>query len=218
MTAARRLALLTQRVDIVPRYGERRDCIDQEWVRLLDEVGYDAVCCPNHAAVAVALARRLRPDALILTGGNGVLPEQPGYMAERNATESALLEWAAGEKVAVLGVCRGFQFMNVHLGGALRKVEGHVAKAHEIKFPGGNVRVANSYHDFGMLPQDLATDLEAEAAAPDGTIEAAQHRRLPWIGVMWHPERKMPDPAGVRRWLARLLSRPLDKRIEFDRD
>jgi putative glutamine amidotransferase len=38
--------------------------------------------------------------------------------------------------------------------------------------------------------EGLADCLLPLATAQDGTIEACQHRSLPWYGIMWHPERE----------------------------
>lgn len=212
----RPLVLLTQRVDVVPRYGERRDALDQAWVTLLAGLGCDVALAPNNAAAAEAGARRLGPVLVILTGGNGVLRDQVGYAPERNETEEALLEWSRAERVPVLGVCRGFQFMNMHLGGRLSALAGHVASDHATSVAKGPFAVVNSFHEYGIAPGDLAAALTPLATAPDGSIEAARHRQLPWIGIMWHPERQMPDAPGAQRWFAGLIGDAArDGRIQF---
>lgn len=213
---ARPLAIITQRVEFVASHGERRDALDQGWAALLDAAGCDLAPMPNHPGTALSLARRLKPVLLILSGGNGVMPGKPGHAPERNATEATLLDWAGAVGVPVLGVCRGFQFMNVHLGGGLSPVSGHVASYHAISSDTGLFPEVNSYHDYGIVADDLAPSLEVVATGPDGTVEAARHGTLPWIGVMWHPERAMPDAAGNRSWLAGLVREAAEtRRISF---
>lgn len=213
---ARPLVVVTQRVELVASHGERRDALDQGWATLLSAIDCDLAPMPNHPGMAVSLARRLNPALLILSGGNGVTPDKPGHAQERNATEAALLDWAGAEGVPVLGVCRGFQFMNVHLGGRLGPVSGHVARNHAISSRTGLFPEVNSYHDYGIIARDLAPSLEVVATASDGTVEAARHRTFPWIGIMWHPERTMPDAAGTRSWLADLAREAAEtRRISF---
>ncbi|WP_293800225.1 gamma-glutamyl-gamma-aminobutyrate hydrolase family protein [uncultured Bosea sp.] len=212
----RPLIVITQRVDVVPSYGERRDALDQNWFSLLDAAGCDVVPLPNHPATALSLARRLKPALVILSGGNGVMPDNAGYAPERNATETALLDWAKETETPVLGVCRGFQFMNVYLGGTLSPVYGHVACSHATRSRAGAFAEVNSYHDYGIVRAGLAALLEEAATAPDGTIEGAYHRTLPWLGIMWHPERAIPDAAGVKWWLASLVREAAStRRISF---
>lgn len=212
---ARPLVIITQRVELVVSHGERRDALDQSWATLLDTVGCDVVPIPNHPGTALALARRLKPALLILSGGNSVIPGKPDHAPERNATEAALLDWAGATGVPALGVCRGFQFMNVYLDGKVGPVAGHVARNHAISSRTTFLEV-NSYHDYGIIAGDLASPLEIVATAPDGTVEAARHRILPWIGVMWHPERAMPDTASTWSWLAALVREAAEtRRISF---
>ena len=51
----------------------------------------------------------------------------------------------------------------------------------------------NSYHDFGVRPEDLGADLRVAATSPDGWVEAVAHPRCPQWGIMWHPERAPAD-------------------------
>jgi gamma-glutamyl-gamma-aminobutyrate hydrolase PuuD len=216
MTSDRHIVLLTQRVEIAAAYGERRDALDHAWMRLLADMGHDGFVAPNHAAMALSQLRRLDPDLVILTGGNGVIPGSTNHAPERNETEAALLVWARDAGKPVLGICRGFQFMNVHLGGGLTRLEGHVTTAHPTSLADAGPGEVNSFHNLGIMPDVLAPELAAAAHAPDGSIEAAQHRRLPWAGIMWHPERDMPDANGSRRWFAECVARLINRKAAFD--
>ena len=39
---------ITQRVEVVASYGERRDCLDQAWTSLLAQAGCDLLPVPNN--------------------------------------------------------------------------------------------------------------------------------------------------------------------------
>jgi putative glutamine amidotransferase len=41
----------------------------------------------------------------------------------------------------------------------------------------------------------------ALAHAPDGHVEAMQHMHLPWLGMMWHPERPQGDVDAMWCWI-----------------
>ncbi len=51
---------LTQRVEVVASYQERRDCLDQSWINLLLELGYTPIplpiIFPPHTLVALIIA------------------------------------------------------------------------------------------------------------------------------------------------------------------
>ena len=117
----------------------------------------------------------------------------------------------------LFGVCRGFQEMNVALGGTLyqkvQEVPGMMdhrepsdtidsnilyADAHTISLAedsllkqwmgGATETMVNSLHQQGI--KDLALGLTAEAHAPDGLIEAfrVNHAKTFAYAVQWHPE------------------------------
>ncbi len=191
---------ITQRVELVPDYGERRDCLDQQWSVLLETAGFDVVPVPNDLKRVLPWIERQQVSGLILSGGNDLadLPDPKNPAPERDATEQLLLQWARSRSLPVLGVCRGMQLMNCVLGGSLRELGGHVATRHVLQVRAGdtlfmNHREVNSYHNLGMLAQDIAGELTICAqASHDSSVEAVSHSDLPWVGIMWHPERELP--------------------------
>jgi gamma-glutamyl-gamma-aminobutyrate hydrolase PuuD len=198
VTRVRRIGV-TQRVEVLTDRSERRDTLDQAWVQLLEGLGFAPVLLSNSHADPAQSAASLELDGLVLSGGNDIVDrsESPNVAPERDETERRLLRWAAEHGVPALGVCRGLQVMNVFLGGNLVRVPGHVGKPHRLQSLCGFPRVpssVNSFHQWGISADVLAPDLEPLAAAEDGTIEFARHRNLPWFGVMWHPERRIPEP------------------------
>lgn len=191
---------LSQRVEHISSYGERRDCLDQQWYVLLEAMDMDGIAIPNGLREPLDWLARQKLDALILTGGNDLatLPDAKQPAPERDATETALLEWAQRCGIPVLGVCRGLQMMNHFCGGSLSAVGGHVATRHALQCADGDALFShyhevNSYHNMGILADDLARDMKVRAQAlSDDSIEAVSHATLPWIGIMWHPERELP--------------------------
>lgn len=136
---------------------------------------------------------------------------------ERDATTLSLIPRAIAAGVPVLGICRGFQEMNVAFGGTLwqhvheqpgmqvhhedntQPLDVQYAPAHPVTLvEGGRLhRIAgqsrimvNSLHHQGV--QRLGAGLIAEAHADDGLIEAfrvAGAQRFA-LAVQWHPEWK----------------------------
>jgi putative glutamine amidotransferase len=147
-------------------------------------------------------------------------PSEPGTLhdPERDATTLPLIRKAVQAGVPVLGVCRGFQEMNVAFGGTLHQKVHEVAgyddhrddttlpldvqygPAHDVILePGGLLRAmagserlqVNSLHSQGI--DRLAPGLVVEARATDGLVEAFHVRNAPRfaIAVQWHPEWKV---------------------------
>lgn len=166
-----------------------------------------------------------RLDGLLFTGSPSNVepqryqgpPSAPGTLHDpaRDATTLPLIRKAVEAGVPVLGICRGFQEMNVAFGGTLHQklheVPGHIdhrddesqplevqyGPAHDVTLePGGVLRGlassdrirVNSLHNQGI--DRLGAELAVEARAPDGVIEAFRVRAAQTfaLAVQWHPE------------------------------
>jgi gamma-glutamyl-gamma-aminobutyrate hydrolase PuuD len=185
---------VTQRVSVVPAYGERRDCLDQSWTKFLAACGLLPVLLPNVTEVALALCEGSGIAGLVLTGGND-LAALGGDAPERDAVDNALLDLAERRKLPVLGVCRGMQVIQQRFAIPLRRAEGHVTQRQVIRI-NGEPKEVNSYHHFAAF--DTRPPLDVWAVAEDGVVKAIRHSAQPMTGIMWHPERSAPfSPADV---------------------
>ncbi len=207
------------------------------YVRATDEVvGAVPVLLPASASACDAAALLGHLDGIILTGSRSNVqpclyggpahcegtPEDPA----RDAATLKLIRAAIAAGVPLLAICRGFQELNVALGGTLHQrlqdlpgmldhstpaqpLAGvRIGKAHRVDVAAGSWlhRVAraravavNSLHNQGI--DRLAPGLAAEAAAPDGVIEAVRVMNAPGfaVGVQWHPEYDFATDAVSRR-------------------
>lgn len=151
-------------------------------------------------------------------------PLDPGMVdRDRDALTLPLIRSAIERKLPLFAICRGFQELNVALGGTLHQavhnVSGHAdhrepksddfdvkfAPVHPVSLKGelrnwvGEEKIiVNSLHGQGIAK--LAEPLVAEAFADDGLIEAV---RAPAgnpfsLGVQWHPEwRPQANPVSI---------------------
>ena len=190
---------ITQRVAVIPQYGERRDCLDQAWARFIAACGLLPLALPNIPEVALSLFRNVDVAGLLLTGGND-LAALGGDAPERDATENALVDDAEARGLPVLGVCRGMQLIQQRHAVPLVRVEGHVTPSQIIEINREPMQV-NSYHRFAA--RESRAPLDVWAIAPDGVVKAVRHAARPTTGIMWHPERNTPfsgaDVALFRR-------------------
>lgn len=159
-------------------------------------------------------------DGLVLSGGADIDPSRYGQAQheltvtrpERDQFEFGLLEAALAAGLPVLGVCRGFEVLNVALGGTLTQHlpdrVGHLAHQPAparygtslIRFAADSVMAhllgtetkVHCYHHQAI--DDLAPALTAVGWAEDGTVEAVEDRdRQFLLGVQWHPEEDGTD-------------------------
>jgi N5-(cytidine 5'-diphosphoramidyl)-L-glutamine hydrolase len=194
-----KLVAVTQRVAIEPRYGERRDCLDQAWTQFLLACDLIVMPLPNDPHAAQALCDSAPVAGIVLTGGND-LASYGGDAPERDATETALLAFAEQRALPVLGVCRGMQVIQDSLGVALSRVEGHVARRQTIAIEGERVEV-NSFHTFGT--RENCPPFDVWGVADDGIIKAIRHPDGRTVAIMWHPERRTPFAADDIRLVRR---------------
>jgi putative glutamine amidotransferase len=165
-----------------------------------------------------------RIDGILLTGDeSNVEPWRYGapassgrgpYDPRRDALALALVVEARRRALPLLGICRGYEEINVAYGGTLwpavheagfddhREADDpdprvRYRPAHPVRLtPGGFLHgllgaeewTVNSLHGQGI--RDLGAGLTVEAMAPDGLVEAVRDgERGRWIlGVQWHPE------------------------------
>ena len=189
---------ITQRVEYINDYSEVRDCLDQRWFDLLDELKMTMIPIPNTLININEWLDTMKCDAYILTGGNDLadLPDAKNVSIERDKVETAILKYAKSHLLPVLGVCRGFQLINLFFGGQLERVSGHAATRHKIlvsfdqdkQFKKTDV---NSFHNWGIPNNKLSEHLVPCAYDENNFIESARHKELNWLGVMWHPEREV---------------------------
>ena len=176
-------------------------------------------------------------DGILLTGspsnvhaglyGQAVLDPALPLDAARDATTLPLIRAAIARGIPLLAICRGFQEVNVALGGTLhqsvhsvagmsdhREHKGHTmeeqyAPIHRVLVePGGVLArtlggveqiMVNSLHGQGL--DRLAPGLAIEARADDGLVEAyrVQDATGFTLAVQWHPEWKLMDnPDSLR--------------------
>lgn len=176
---------VSQRVDTVQSYQERRDALDQRWAEFLMQTGALALSLPNHEGAVKALLAAAPPDGILLSGGNSPV-SCGGDAPERDAVDELLIQYAAGHGIPLVGVCRGMQSLALAFGGAIQPVEGHVAVRHAVD--GTIARTVNSYHTLAAL--EVPDGFEALATDACGVVEAMRHSRWPLLGLMWHPERE----------------------------
>jgi gamma-glutamyl-gamma-aminobutyrate hydrolase PuuD len=190
---------ITQRVENVESYNERRDCLDQRWSLLAHQLGYLTLPLANiQPELVPAYIDGLRLDAVLFSGGNTIASVDSAAdntAPERDAFELALIREVLERDIPAIAVCRGMQMINIQMGGGLSPITGHVAVRHSIVpaetdslLPG----TTNSYHDWSIGPGDLATGLIPLAFDSDGNIEAFRHPGKSVLGIMWHPEREQP--------------------------
>jgi len=158
-------------------------------------------------------------DGVLLTGGvdiNPALYKEKNSGLSRNISEKRdfmefqIIEAALKKGIPVLGICRGFQLINIFFGGNLYQDIGESIKtgidhtgpdrklsdmAHEVTIQKASELFkiyekekvsVNSRHHQAL--RDIGSDLTVSAASSDGIIEGIEYPASKVIAVQWHPE------------------------------
>ncbi|HUT92978.1 MAG TPA: aminodeoxychorismate/anthranilate synthase component II [Thermoguttaceae bacterium] len=154
--------------------------------RYLERLGQETLVARN-TAIDVAGVRALGPEAIVLS---------PGPCTPRQAGCSLAVVRELHPEVPILGVCLGHQAIAEALGGRIvRAAEPVHGRTSEIRHDGRGVFgglaspiVGCRYHSLVVEERSLPECLEVSARTDDGTVMALRHRRLPTVGLQFHPE------------------------------
>jgi putative glutamine amidotransferase len=175
-------------------------------------------------------------DGVLFSGGIDIHPRHFGEPIlegasveideQRDTLELPLARQAVARGLAVLGICRGIQTLNVAFGGSVYQdlsvlgIEGRVHQqrdrlepwqpAHPVvliarsklatTFDGKHAEV-NSFHHQAV--HNPAPGWVVTARAPDGVIEGLEYPDARFVvGVQWHPERMIQRDPSSRRLFA----------------
>jgi gamma-glutamyl-gamma-aminobutyrate hydrolase PuuD len=182
------------------------------------------------AADAIRLA-----EGLLLAGGTDLDPATYGQAIDpertqhpdpsRDLMEAALIREARACGIPILGVCRGFQMLNVAYGGTLDQHRPHV-RSELVDHP--SLRVESTEVDLepgSLVAKAVGADrisvyclhhqaidvvgrgLRVTGTASDGLIESLEDPDADFVlGVLWHPE-QMLESAQSRAIYEAFLSK-----------
>ncbi|MDO5037882.1 MAG: gamma-glutamyl-gamma-aminobutyrate hydrolase family protein [Tissierellia bacterium] len=186
-----------------------------------------------------------RVDGVLFTGGSDLPAEAYGeenrgkvqYPAKpRDRVEFGILPYVIERGIPALGICRGLQLINTHLGGTLYQdleedvktphlnheyeVEPYNQIIHKVKVTdqvraqelfGQTCFGVNSIHHQAI--KDLGQGLEILVRSEDNFVEAIHMPNHPFlVGVQWHPEFLYEEEGPHRKILENFIQAAKDYR------
>jgi putative glutamine amidotransferase len=168
-------------------------------------------------------------DGVIVSGGDDIHPGLYGseeladkeYDHDRDELEQSYIRYALDEKLPLMGICRGYQLINVMMGGSLH-IDIRTMRRNTSNFGTilprktvmleegsfiagltGRVRLkVNSLHYQAV--DRLGEELRIAGRDLDDFVQVLEHDNgAPILGVQWHPEYLfyMPSHLKLFRWL-----------------
>lgn len=215
--------------------GYKRAYVNKDYVDAVIKAGGVPLIIPFNTDKEVIISQAQVIDGLIISGGQDVSPYNYGQepspllgetFPERDTYEMLLLEEAKKRNLPILGICRGFQIINVAGGGTLyqdlsligksvlkhNQVSKPTLKTHKIHIEENSViseifgkeTMVNSFHHQAL--DKVADDFKVVARASDGVVEAIQHKTYKFlVGVQWHPEMLAVECDEARKLFNRLI-------------
>lgn len=215
------IGITTWRRELPTFLGEKTDLytLDPEYSNYVESAGGVPILLPHSLEQIEAYLDLV--DGLIVSGGGDI---DPSSYQEVNQDQSydvnvdvdrfelSLIRKAAEKKVPTLGICRGFQMLQVAFGGSLLqdlhgaypehpknegKPEYILSQRHGVTFAedswlakvyGTSDRMVNTIHH--QCIHTLGTGFKPVAWSEDAIIEAVESE-TEWfaVGVQWHPEK-----------------------------
>ena len=215
--------------------GYKRAYVNKDYVDAVIKAGGVPLIIPFNTDKEVIISQVQVIDGLVLSGGHDVSPYNYGQepspllgetFPERDDYEMLLLEEAKKRNLPILGICRGFQIINVAGGGTLHQdlsligksvlkhnqVSKPTLKTHKIQIEENSIiseifgkeTMVNSFHHQAL--DKVADDFKVVARASDGVVEAIQHKTYKFlVGVQWHPEMLAVECDEAKELFKRLI-------------
>ena len=198
--------------------GYKRAYVNKDYVDAVVRAGGVPLIIPFTTNKEVIISQAQLIDGLILSGGHDINPYNYGQepsqkigeiFPERDIYEMILLEESKKRDIPILGICRGFQLINIAAGGTLYQdlslIPGNILKHNQVSNPTlkthkieikensfissifGKETMVNSFHHQAI--DKVADDFIVVARASDGVVEAIEHKTYKFlVAVQWHPE------------------------------
>ena len=194
---------VSMRITNEVNYHEIRDSISHDLVNNLVNQNLVPIPIPNSDLDPAKYFKKIPIDGLILSGGDDLifeenLSQEKKNKYKRDKVELNLLNFALSKKIPIIGICRGMQLINIHFGGKLTLLskKSHINTNHQVTtvvktniFPEKKF-IVNSFHKNIIKKEEMSSEFFEILYSEDDSVESFVHKKLPIIGVMFHPERK----------------------------
>lgn len=222
-------SLITDNGGMFPGY--KRAYVNKDYVDAVLSAGAIPFIIPFSEEEDVIKEQVSLVDGIIISGGHDVFPlnyneelapKISEVFPERDKYEMCLINEAKKFNKAILGICRGFQLINVLEGGSLYQDLSYMNNDRLLKHSQGhtpslathyvNVKeesilkeivgkekiMVNSFHHQAI--KEVAKDFVVSAVANDGVVEAIENKAYKfYMGVQWHPEMLFKNDSNMKK-------------------
>ena len=128
-------------------------------------------------------------NLIVFSGGNDLFSKDKKNKI-RNKINNQIYKFALKNKIKILGICLGAQFLAKKINFKLEKNTSVVGN-HKVFFNINNkkfIRTVNSYHNDSIRINKIS-DINIFGVTKDNRVEAFHFKNKKILGIVWHPER-----------------------------
>ena len=184
--------LITQKI-FIDKHNQINWSLEDNWFKFFSKKKVNLIPINSNINNKKKLLA-FKPKGLILSGGNdlyNIVKLKENLI--RDNYEKEILKLTIKNKIPILAVCRGFQFVAEFFKCKISKTINHVRATHALKinnkFFGSKIKIlkVNSYHNYAV--SQLPKHFNLIARYSDNSIEIAKSNKYNILCFMFHPER-----------------------------
>ena len=177
--------------------------LSKDWIDYASKIGVNLI--PYDYNFKKLKLNKIKIDGLILSGGNNLSTlKKNKENLFRDNHEIKIFKYCLNNKIPILGICRGFQFISSYYKSKIRKCKKHVRTYHKIDINNSNYVNSkklhiNSFHNFCIF--ELLNEFKIISICKDKSIEIAECPEKKILCFMFHPERKNFTQKSINKYI-----------------
>lgn len=185
--------LITQKI-FIDKHNQINWSLEDNWFKFFSKKKVNLIPINSNINNKKKLLA-FKPKGLILSGGNdlyNIVKLKENLIRDNH--EEEILKLTIKNKIPILAVCRGFQFVVKFFKCKISKTINHVRTTHALKinnkFFGSKIKIlkVNSYHNYAV--SQLPKHFNLIIRYSDNSIEIAKSNKYNILSFMFHPERQ----------------------------
>ena len=183
--------------------------LSKDWIDYASKIGLNLI--PYNYNFKKSKLDKIKIDGLILSGGNdlSILKENKANFF-RDSHELKILKYCLNNKIPILGICRGFQFISSYYKSKIYRCKKHVGTFHRINVMKSNYINSkklhiNSFHNFCI--NQLFKKFNIISIYNDKSIEIAEYPEKKILCFMFHPERKNFTQRSIDKYILNFFNK-----------
>ena len=116
--------LITQRIGL-NKYGDYFDYLESNYIKFIERYKLQPILLPNNINNVTKFYNDNNCNLILLTGGDDIkelsINKKDKNIFKRDDNEKKLAKFALNKKIPIFCICRGFQIMNIVLGGQVTR-------------------------------------------------------------------------------------------------